>query len=78
MNQLPSEIINNILIIKMKQLKKENDELKEKNKIMLRYLEYNEIKCCNFCKEYGEDYDILFYEKYKQDLCENCFELKED
>ena len=45
---------------------------------MLRYLEYNEIKCCNFCKEYGEDYDILFYEKYKQDLCENCFELKED
>jgi hypothetical protein len=89
MQNLPLEVINNILIIKhdseVKELKKQISELNHKledikihNANMLNFIEVNEVKYCECCDIYGNDDEIIYYEDFCEYLCEHCNEFREE
>tara|TARA_R110000824_G_C15087944_1_gene665053 strand:- start:749 stop:1027 length:279 start_codon:yes stop_codon:yes gene_type:complete len=89
MDKLPCDIINNILIIKYEEeIKQLNREIKKQKlraefinhtfKNMEYYIESHNIKCCDECCIYGDDDQIIFYENYEKDLCEECEQYEEE
>ena len=89
MNQLPLEIVNNILIIQyeeqIKELKKQLKSLKfrydtmdQHYEIMNHYLVSHEVKYCEVCDIYGDDDEIILSEEFGCRLCEYCTEFKEE
>ena len=89
MQNLPLEIVNNILIIQyeeqIKELKKELRSLKFnisnielQNEIMDHYLTGHEIKYCVECNIYGDDDEIILYEEFDEYLCEYCEEFRQE
>ena len=90
MQNLPLEIVNNILIIQyeeqIKQLKKELKSFKIKytdiehlHEIKDHYLTSHEVKYCEGCNIYGDDDEIIQYEEFDNEyLCEYCEEFKQE
>ena len=90
MQNLPLEIVNNILIIQyeeqIKELKKELRSFKIKytdiehlHEIKDHYLTSHEVKYCEGCNIYGDDDEIILSEQFGcQYLCEYCTEFREE
>ena len=90
MQNLPFEIVNNILIIQyeeqMKELKKQlrslkfnYDTMEQQYNIMDNYLTSHEVKHCEECNTYGDDDEIIQYEEFDNEyLCEYCEEFKQE
>tara|TARA_R110001599_G_scaffold320669_1_gene531007 strand:- start:442 stop:720 length:279 start_codon:yes stop_codon:yes gene_type:complete len=87
MQNLPLEIVNNILIIQyeeqINELKKKLriinfnfDIMEEKYQNMDNYLTRHEVKYCDKCNIYGDDDEIILYEELEgKYLCEYCEEF---
>jgi hypothetical protein len=80
MENLPLDIVNNILIIKydealkqLEQLKKKYLYLKEDNEKMGKYMDDKDVDMCEECGIYDDDGFIDYIEKYERCLCEVCF-----
>ena len=82
MENLPLEIVNNILLIRYKEnlkeldlLKKQYEHLKKDNDNMSTYMYNNQIDMCEQCGIYDDDSIecIEYQEIHEQYLCQDCF-----
>tara|TARA_R110000737_G_scaffold337140_1_gene357159 strand:- start:68 stop:364 length:297 start_codon:yes stop_codon:yes gene_type:complete len=90
MQNLPLEIVNNILIIQYEeQMKQLKEQLKIKEVALARqehncttmkfYMDTHSVTCCDDCHIYGDDDEIMCYEEYDREfLCEGCAEFREN
>tara|TARA_R110000782_G_scaffold4041_2_gene14313 strand:+ start:272 stop:562 length:291 start_codon:yes stop_codon:yes gene_type:complete len=90
MQNLPLEIVNNILIIQyeeqISQLKRDFKKLQfnynnieHLHEIKDHYLTSHEVKYCEECNIYGDDDEIILSEQFGcQYLCEYCTEFREE
>tara|TARA_R110000737_G_scaffold103090_1_gene136398 strand:- start:328 stop:633 length:306 start_codon:yes stop_codon:yes gene_type:complete len=90
MQNLPLEIVNNILIIQydeqinelkkqLKSLKFNHDTMEQHYDIMHNYLTSHEVKYCEECYTYGDDDEIIQYEEFDNEyLCGYCEEFKQE
>jgi len=90
MQNLPLEIVNNILIIQYEEQIKELKEklrmvtikfytMEEKYQNMDIYLSSRDVKYCDECNIYGNDDEIILYEELGgKFLCESCEEFIQD
>jgi hypothetical protein len=80
MENLPLDIVNNILLIKydealkqFEQLKKKYLYLKEDNEKMGNYMNDKQVDMCEECGIYDDTDYIDYIEEYERCLCEECF-----
>lgn len=80
MENLPLEIVNNILLINSNELqkqfillKKKYEHLKKDNDNMSEFMYNNQIDMCEQCGIYGDEPHIEYQEIHEQYLCQDCF-----
>ena len=80
MENLPLDIVNNILLISYNETLKQLEELKKKylylkqdNEKMGNYMHDKQVDMCEECGIYDDTDYIDYIEKYERCLCEDCF-----
>lgn len=82
MENLPLDIVNNILLIRYEETLKQLEELKKRYKILKEdndkmgdYMNNNLVDMCEECGIYDSGDFIDYIEEYERCLCDDCFTI---